>query len=197
MDPDPVGATAEGTTASQDIREECQDGGPLFKSLHHVRNILGSLNFHDLAHHTLIGNQIIIRCHFKSTMRSFFEVLKSLLPVGCCHTIIHSCQYEESFKCNFLGLSPSTSLPDHIKMSEFYILLDVICPTQSPKEWEKVLVPDSDPFHGFGITMCSSGSLPDLAPTILTKIENILDNRDINQEVINAFLVALKEEWMK
>jgi hypothetical protein len=23
-------------------------------------------------------------------------------------------------------------------------------------------VPDSDPFHGFGITMCSSGSLPDL-----------------------------------
>ena len=29
-----------------------------------------------MAHHALIGNQIIVRCHFKSTLRSFFEVLK-------------------------------------------------------------------------------------------------------------------------
>ena len=34
-------------------------------------------------------------------------------------------------------------------------------------------------------------------PTILTKIQNVLDNENFTQEVINAFLVALKEEWMK
>ncbi|XP_022095568.1 folliculin-like [Acanthaster planci] len=196
MDPDPVGGIAEGPTAIQDSPEEWQDGGPTFKSLHHLRRLLGSLNFHDLAHHALIGNQIIVRCNFKSTLHSFFEVLKTLLPVGCCHIITYSDHYEESFKCNFLGMSPSTSLPGHVKASEFFILLDIISPSHPPRECERVIVKEADPFHGFGIAMVSTGSLPDKAPTILTKIENILDNRNLNQEVITAFLVALKEEWM-
>ncbi|XP_071796883.1 folliculin-like [Asterias amurensis] len=196
MDPDPAGGVMDGPTAEQDSREEWQDGGPVFTSLHHLRNVLGSLNFHDLAHHALIGNQIIVRCHFKSTLRSFFEVLKTLLPVGCCHIITHSDHYEESFKCNFLGLSPNTSLPGHVKLSEYYTLLDIIIPSQSPKDREKVIVEESDPFHGYGILMSSTGSLPDIGPTILTKIQNVLDNENFTQEVINAFLVALKEEWM-
>ena len=34
--------------------------------------------------------------------------------------------YEESFKCNFLGLSPDVGLPDHVTSSEIYILVTIV-----------------------------------------------------------------------
>ena len=38
--------------------------------------VLGNEQFHLLAHHVVIGNQIIIRCDDKAMVKSFIEALK-------------------------------------------------------------------------------------------------------------------------
>lgn len=42
---------------------------------------------------------------------------QSLLPVGCVRSIPYSAQYEEAYKCNFLGLSPDVPIPTHVSSS--------------------------------------------------------------------------------
>ena len=42
---------------------------------------------------------------------------QSLLPVGCVRSVPYSCQYEEAYKCNFLGLSPDVPIPTHVSSS--------------------------------------------------------------------------------
>lgn len=172
------------------------DGGPTFSGLQHLRVVLGSLNFRELAFHALVGNQVIVRCKHRSTLRSFFQVFETTLPMGCCQTIVHSNEYKDSYRCNFLGLSPDTDLPDHMKSSEFYIMLDLVHPGDTTESMMKVIADDTDPFNGYGLVMCSSASLPDKGPTILGKIENVLDNKDFNNNIIDTFLVTLKEQWM-
>lgn len=40
-----------------------------------------------------------------------------MLPVGCVRIIPYSDQYEEAYRCNFLGLSPQVQIPSHILSS--------------------------------------------------------------------------------
>ena len=40
-----------------------------------------------------------------------------MLPVGCVRIIPYSDQYEEAYRCNFLGLSPHVQIPSHILSS--------------------------------------------------------------------------------
>lgn len=42
---------------------------------------------------------------------------QSLLPVGCVRSVPYSSQYEEAYKCNFLGLSPDVPIPTHVSSS--------------------------------------------------------------------------------
>ncbi|MEQ2240600.1 hypothetical protein ILYODFUR_016742, partial [Ilyodon furcidens] len=49
----------------------------------------------------------------------------SLLPVGCVRSVPYSAQYEEAYKCNFLGLSTDVPIPAHVSSSEFSVLVDV------------------------------------------------------------------------
>lgn len=42
---------------------------------------------------------------------------QSLLPVGCVRSVPYSSQYEEAYKCNFLGLSPDVPIPAHVSSS--------------------------------------------------------------------------------
>lgn len=42
---------------------------------------------------------------------------QSLLPVGCVRSVPYSAQYEEAYKCNFLGLSPDVPIPTHVSSS--------------------------------------------------------------------------------
>ena len=38
--------------------------------------VLGTYKFHELAHHVVIGNQVIIRSYNKATVKSMITVLK-------------------------------------------------------------------------------------------------------------------------
>lgn len=40
-----------------------------------------------------------------------------MLPVGCVRVIPYSGQYEEAYRCNFLGLSPHVHIPPHVLAS--------------------------------------------------------------------------------
>lgn len=42
---------------------------------------------------------------------------QSLLPVGCVRSVPYTFQYEEAYKCNFLGLSPDVQIPAHVSAS--------------------------------------------------------------------------------
>ncbi|XP_077979941.1 folliculin-like isoform X2 [Glandiceps talaboti] len=169
---------------------------PIFTSLRHMRQLLGAPDFQAVAHHILIGNQVIIRCDHRKTVTSAVEVLKQLLPSGCGRIIPYSNQYEDSWKCNFLGLSPGTALPDHVTSSELYVLIDVVSPAKSPPGPMLVDVLQDSPWKGYGIVVGSGGSLPERAPAILCRIDLALSNHNLTEEVVHAFLVAMKEEWM-
>lgn len=43
--------------------------------------------------------------------------LQTMLPIGCVRIIPYSQQYEEAYRCNFLGLSPHIQIPPHILAS--------------------------------------------------------------------------------
>ena len=38
----------------------------------------------------------------------------------------YSHEYQESWKCNFLGLSPDVSLSDHVTSSEMFVLVTIV-----------------------------------------------------------------------
>ena len=75
---------------------------------------------------------------------------QSLLPKGCCHVIPYSHEYEESWKCNFLGLAPEVELPLHIKSDETFVLVEISLASQDPADQGAVGAVELDPQAGGG-----------------------------------------------
>lgn len=71
-----------------------------------------------------------------------------MLPVGCVRIIPYSSQYEEAYRCNFLGLSPPVPIPAHVLASGKYTLLDAyfLLLLKAPGSSPGVHL---DPSHGF------------------------------------------------
>ena len=67
--------------------------------------------------------QKMLPCH---DIIMYFQVL---LPRGCCRIIHYSYVYEDSWRCNFLGLAPGTEMPEHATL---FVTLDVEEPTAPP-----------------------------------------------------------------
>ena len=87
--------------------------------------------------------------------------LQVVLPAGCCRIIRHSPTYQDSWKCNFLGLSTDTPIPDHVMASEIYLLLDIISPDKLKHDSNRVVSRNAGGFEGFGISITSSSVVPD------------------------------------
>ncbi|XP_017271090.1 folliculin [Kryptolebias marmoratus] len=166
--------------------------GPKFRSLRHLRQVLGASDFRQLAWHVLMGNQVIWRSADPGLIQSAFTVLKSLLPVGCVRSVPYSAQYEEAYKCNFLGLSPDVPIPAHVSSSEFSVLVDVAVRTcQTPATCED----DVGALYQFAIS--STNTQPaDRGPALLNKLEVALSNENLSVDVVSHCLLCLKEEWM-
>lgn len=70
-----------------------------------------------------------------------------MLPVGCVRVIPYSSQYEEAYRCNFLGLSPHVQIPTHVLSSgvcpphlrpstqDFNMELGVCCASGDVTSW--------------------------------------------------------------
>nr|XP_033818776.1 folliculin [Geotrypetes seraphini] len=169
---------------------------PVFRSLRHMRQVLGASAFRMLAWHVLIGNQVIWRGHDRELIQSALDVLQTMLPVGCVRTIPCSDQYEETYRCNFLGLSPQVQIPLHVQSSEFAVIVDVRTATRS--NLYPVLFMDDEPLSKYEFVVASGCPVATdrVGPTILNKIEAALANENLSVNVVEQCLVCLKEEWM-
>uniref|UniRef100_A0A6I8P0L6 Folliculin n=1 Tax=Ornithorhynchus anatinus TaxID=9258 RepID=A0A6I8P0L6_ORNAN len=224
----------------------------VFKSLRHMRQVLGASSFRMLAWHVLMGNQVIWKGRDMDLVQSAFDVLrkqegpltssykehrrpatvprsqtdevsthpfgvvpqppgiargrdvmrvaflkdKTMLPVGCVRIIPYSNQYEEAYRCNFLGLSPQVQIPPHIQSSEFAVIVEVCVATRSSLY---PIVFDEDQSlskYEFVVTSGSPVAADRVGPTILNKIEAALTNQNLSVDVVDQCLVCLKEEWM-
>ncbi|XP_069337937.1 folliculin isoform X2 [Eulemur rufifrons] len=169
---------------------------PVFKSLRHMRQVLGAPSFRMLAWHVLMGNQVIWKSRDVDLVQSAFEVLQTMLPVGCVRIIPYSSQYEEAYRCNFLGLSPHVQIPTHVLSSEFAVVVEVHAAARSALH--PVGCEDEQPLSKceFLVTSGSPVAADRVGPTILNKIEAALTNQNLSVDVVDQCLVCLKEEWM-
>lgn len=68
-------------------------------------------------------HQQLLQHYYRSKLAHWPDVVlclashQSLLPVGCVRSVPYSSQYEEAYKCNFLGLSPDVPIPAHVSSS--------------------------------------------------------------------------------
>uniref|UniRef100_A0A8C6WJZ2 Folliculin n=1 Tax=Neogobius melanostomus TaxID=47308 RepID=A0A8C6WJZ2_9GOBI len=156
------------------------------------RQVLGAAEFRHLVWHVLMGNQVIWRSANPGLIQSAFIVLKSLLPVGCVRSIPCSAQYEEAYKCNFLGLSTEVPIPVHVSSSEFSVLVDV-----TDRNRQNSAVNEDNVASWFQFSISSANTQPtDRGPTLLNKLEVALSNENLSMEVVSHCLLCLKEEWM-
>ena len=85
-----------------------------------------------MKHKLYMFSEFVHTCDEKSYHNNcsyrFLSQLQKLLPKGCCRVIYYSKEYEDSWKCNFLGLPPGTVLPPHATM---YVVLDIIEPEEA------------------------------------------------------------------
>ncbi|NXS28147.1 FLCN protein, partial [Pomatostomus ruficeps] len=168
----------------------------VFRSLRHMRQVLGASAFRMLAWHVLMGNQVIWKARDMDLVQSAFDVLRTMLPIGCVRIIPYSDQYEEAYRCNFLGLSPHVQIPPHILSSEFAVLVEVRAATRS--SLYPTLFEDEQSLnkYEFVVTSGSPVAADRVGPTILNKIEAALTNQNLSVDVVDQCLVCLKEEWM-
>ncbi|XP_016157485.1 PREDICTED: folliculin [Ficedula albicollis] len=168
----------------------------VFRSLRHMRQVLGASAFRMLAWHVLMGNQVIWKAQDMDLVQSAFDVLRTMLPIGCVRVIPYSDQYEEAYRCNFLGLSPHVQIPPHILASEFAVLVEVRAATRS--SLYPTLFDDEQSLnkYEFVVTSGSPVAADRVGPTILNKIEAALTNQNLSVDVVDQCLVCLKEEWM-
>ncbi|XP_070617508.1 folliculin isoform X2 [Erythrolamprus reginae] len=131
-----------------------------------------------------------------SVFRSLRHLRQTMLPVGCVRIIPYSDQYEEAYRCNFLGLGPQVKIPPHILSSEFAVLVEVRLATRS--SLYPVLFDDDQPLskYEFVVTSGSPLAADRVGPTILNKIEAALMNQNLSVDVVDQCLICLKEEWM-
>ncbi|XP_064634567.1 folliculin-like [Lineus longissimus] len=177
--------TAENVTLDEELTTDYPE--PSFKNIRHLFKTLDAEKFHTLAHHVVTGNQIVVRSSSENLTRSLISCLKVLLPRGCCSVKGYSNTYEDSWRCNFLGIPKTVMMPQHVVTSEHYLLVEVRGPLNKPP------VPTVADFE---FMLHSEATLPEKGPTVLTKMESAITNEDLPIEVVEQCLICLKEEWM-
>ncbi|NP_001121308.1 folliculin S homeolog [Xenopus laevis] len=168
----------------------------VFRSLRHMRQVLGAPAFRMLAWHVLMGNQVIWKGQDQELIQSAFDVLQAMLPVGCVRIIPYSVKYEDAYRCNFLGLSPHAEIPLHVQSSEFAVMVDVRHANRS--NLYPALFVDDEPLSKYEFLVASGSPVATdkVGLIILNKIEAALSNENLSMDVVDQCLICLKEEWM-
>ena len=93
---------------------------------------------------------------------SVLRFFQTLVPKGCCRIIHYSNKYEDTWKCNFLGLKPAVVVPAHVKL---YIALEIKDPELPPTigELDYAVPPPSDTneFAKYTFTIKTSQPMPE------------------------------------
>lgn len=157
-------------------------------SIRHLWKVLGKEKFHLVAYNVIIGNQIILLCDDKDLTSSIVYQLKILLPRGCVNDIPYSDVYIDSWKCNFLGLPKTTTLPPHVLLSELHFIIEI-----TPKDEKSSFSDDPLNFH---YNINGDFEVPNKGPSILYRMEKVIENEEFTERVLDIYFMTLKEEWM-
>lgn len=175
-----------------------ETGQPAFYSLRHMLKVIGKSDFLELAYHVVRGDQVIVRGSDITTVTSILNLLKELVPDVCCRIVGFSVTYQESFHCNFLGLSVGVELPAHVVASEHHILLDILPPLTKPSTSPQPSASDSDLLGQYKLMVYSA--LPRVPeqkyPLYLQRVLSVLTGEVLSEIIITKALSNLKEEWM-
>lgn len=158
-----------------------------FSNIRELYQVLRKEKFHCLAYHTIVGNQIIIKSKYLPLMKSMITCLKDLLPRGCYHPIYYSVTYEDSWKCNFLGIFPDVLIPDHVTSSELHIQINI---TSKNEDDSKNNLDD------FEIVFYTTATLPEKSPQVLCEMERAITDTSFSLTALDSFLFTTKEIWM-
>lgn len=178
-------------TEESQINMHFDDGGPNLTSLRELSKVLSPDNFKLVAHHVAIGDQLIVRGNSSSTVCSILNVLKELVPSGCCRIKHLSEEYLDSWKCNFLGLTEKCEIPAHVLSSDLFVLIDVksSATDQMNGDVHNEYSLNQSLFH-------ITGSQSVSCPTFLSEVLNAIYDEDFADSVFAVMLSTLKDEWM-
>ncbi|XP_076458937.1 folliculin-like isoform X2 [Babylonia areolata] len=133
----------------------------------------------------------------RPVITSLRQLMKMLLPRGCCRIIYHSDCYEESWRCNFLGQNPDTVLPDHLVSAERFLLVEVVQQVdQTFSSLDSDLSEADEDFRAWDFRLINPVPVPEKVPTVLGRMHMALKNENLTEKVVEQCFVCLKEEWM-
>lgn len=196
-DEDEEGSEALDTTADEDLVDI-----KLFSHLRDIIKIVGKEKFHVIAHHILVGNQVIVQGQPRHLVTGLVKVLQTILPRGCVKSIPYSSVYEDSWRCNFIGLPPDVSLPEHVvdSSAKHFLWLGVAASSNRCFETSETDSLDGVLFPVVGtdieVDILKSNDLPSSGPEILRRMELALHNTSLTNAMVNQCLLCLREEWM-
>lgn len=170
-----------------------EETGPAFQSLRQLSRVLSPEIFEQIAYHVVIGDQLIVRSQFSRTISSCLNLLKELIPPGCYRCKRYSVQYQDSWKCNFLGLAENTEIPAHVFSSDLYVLLD-IKPTQNKELRLEEQANEEEILRNLSFSV--QGSPAGCSPTYLKNILKAMHDNDFADSVFSLILSTVKDEWM-
>lgn len=172
--------------------------GPVFESIGHVYKVLGDRNFHVVAFHVVRGDQLVVQGENEVTVKSMLKVLKQFIPAGCFRALYYEKEYQDSWRCNFLGLSLGVEIPFHVLQSQLFVQVKIIdkenggesAETSSKSHFS--FCENSFDSYQFEVSGNSVGN----EPTYLKHIMKALRNNTINRSVFDLMLITAKEQWM-
>jgi len=170
----------------------------LFSHVRDIINIVGKEKFHIIAHHILTGNQVIVQGQPRHLVTGLVEILQTILPRGCVKSIPYSSVYEDSWRCNFIGLPPDVSLPEHVvdASAKHFLWLGVAassnrfsCEPSDSDTMDGALYP----FVGteIEVDILKSNDLPSKGPEILRRMELALFNSSLTNAMVDQCLLCL------
>ena len=181
--------------------DDCYRSSTIFTSLRHMRDILQPPLFRAIVWHLVIGNQVIWRGRDQELITSALHVLKDVLPVGCVKMLTSSDAYVNLYKANLLGLNEKVVIPSHVTNGEHYVLIEALPKVTGSQRLNQIYpslfesppaVLRSAEFH-----MTSGCMIPEKGPSMLNKLEVVLANDNLSEEVVRQSLLCLKQEWIK
>jgi len=186
---------------SDDVTDEDLVDIKLFTHLRDVIKIVGEEKFHIIAYHVLIGNQVIVQGQPRHLVTGLVDILQTMLPRGCVKAISYSSVYEDSWRCNFLGLPPDVSLPEHVVDASATHFLWLGVAASSDRITTRTSSFDGIPSfpligNDIEVDILKSAEVPGKSPEILRRMELALFNPNLTNAMVDQCLLCLREEWM-
>ncbi|KAG1656401.1 Folliculin [Nymphon striatum] len=157
--------------------------------IRHLFQFLGEEHFRILTYHSIIGNQLIFISDKTVLISSIINALKSLLPGGCFSPIFYANEYQDSWKCNFIGIPSEVTLPSHVLDSNLHIRIEIMFDENASENAKQ------DP-KAYSVGVSKIHKIPNKLPQVLLKMIKGIQDVNISNRVLEHFFISLKEEWM-